>query len=53
MRARPFWGRLGTLLRRGGADPRVVAMFYRSVVQLVLLYRLETWVLLEAIKRKV
>ena len=31
MRARLVWGRMRTLLRREGADPRVSEMFYRAV----------------------
>ena len=45
MRARSVWGRLGTLLRREGADPKVSESFYRAVVQAILLYGSETWVL--------
>ena len=53
MRARLVWGGLGTLLQREGSDPRVEEMFYRAVVQAILLYGLDTWVLLEAMERKV
>ena len=53
MRTRSLWGRLGTLLRRGGLEPRVLEMFYRAVVQAILLYELETWVLLAAMEKKV
>ena len=45
MHVRLVWGRLGTLLQQEGADPRVAAMFYRAVVQAILLYGSETWVL--------
>ena len=45
MRARLVWGRLGKLLRREGADPRVTEMFYRAVVQEILLHGSKTWVL--------
>ena len=44
-RARSVWGRLGTLLRWEGADPKVSESFYRAVVQAILLYGSETWVL--------
>ena len=37
MRARLDCGRLGTLLRWEGADPKVSEGFYRAVVQVVLL----------------
>ena len=53
MRARLVWGRLGTLLRREVADPKVPSMFYRAVIQAVLLFGSETWILLEAMERKV
>ena len=38
MRARSVWGRLKTLLQQEGADPMVVKIFYREVVQSILLY---------------
>ena len=50
-KARRVWNRLGKLLRREGAEPRVSAMFYRSVVHTVLLFGAETWVLSEAMSR--
>ena len=53
MCARLVWGRLGTLIRREGADPRVAEMFYRAVVQAILLYGLEKWVILAAMENKV
>ena len=46
------WSRLGKLLRREGEEPRVSVMFYRAVVQAVLILEAETWVLLEAMSRK-
>ena len=46
MSVRSVWERMETLIRQEGADPRVVAIFYREVVQAVLLYGSETWVLL-------
>ena len=53
MRARNIWGRLWTLIRQEGADPRVAEMFYRAVVQAILLYGLEKWVILAAMENKV
>ena len=53
MRTRSVWGRLGTLLRLEGTEPRVLAIFYRAVVQMILLYGLDMWVLLATIGRKV
>ena len=38
MRKRSVWGRLGTLIQQEGADPRAMGIFYRAVVQAVLLY---------------
>ena len=53
MRARSFWGRFETLIRWEGADPKVVEMFYKSVIQAVILFGSETWVLLAEMERKV
>ena len=53
MRARLVWGRLGTLIRREGAYPRVAEMFYREVAQAILLYGSEMWVLLAKMDKKV
>ena len=53
MRARSVWGRLGALLRREGADPKVSESFYRAVVQAIILYGSETWVLLASMKKRI
>ena len=37
-KARRLWSRLGKLIKREGKDPRVSGMFYREVVQAVLLF---------------
>ena len=37
MSARTVWGRLGKLLRQGGAESRVLEMIYRALAQAVLL----------------
>ena len=50
---RRVWNRLGKLLRQEGAEPRVSAIFYRAVVQSVLLFGEETWVWSEAMSRKI
>ena len=47
------WGRPRKLIQWEGADPRVAEMFYRAVVQAIILYESETWVLLAAMERKV
>ena len=44
-RAQRVWGRLGKLIRREGADPKVEAILYRMSKQAVLLFFSETWVL--------
>ena len=41
------------MIRREGAETRVSEIFYRALVQAILLYGLETWVLLEEMDRKV
>ena len=38
-------GRLGELLRREGADPKVLEMFYRAVIHAILLFGDETCLL--------
>jgi hypothetical protein len=42
-RARQQWAKIRRILCRDGARPRVSAMFYKAVVQTVLLYGSETW----------
>ena len=44
-KARATWARVGQVLRSKNASPRVVAKFYKAVVQAVLLYGSKTWVL--------
>ena len=51
-KVRQVWGRLGKLPRREGADPFVSAIFYRAVVQKILLFGSETWVLLEEMAKR-
>ena len=53
MRARSVWGRLGTLLRREGVDPKVSASFYRAVVQAILSYGSGTWVLSTSMAKRI
>ena len=52
-RERKVWGRLGKILRREGPVPRVLEMFCRVVIQVVILFGLDTWVLLAATERTV
>ena len=42
-KAKSRWGLVRRVLTREGASPRVSAMFYKAVVQTVLLYGAETW----------
>ena len=51
--ARRVWGSLGKLLMREGAEPRVATMLYRAVKQELLLFDLETWVILAVMERMV
>ena len=44
-KARATWARVGQVLRSENASPRVAAKFYKAMVQAVLLYGSETWVL--------
>ena len=45
-KVRQVWGRLGKLLQREGMEPEVSEKLYHTVVQAVLLFGVETWVLL-------
>ena len=51
MRARSVWGRMGTLLQQEGAATKVLESFYRAVVQEIILYGSETWVLLASMAK--
>ena len=49
VKARKCWARVSRVLRGEQASPRVSAVFYRAVVQSVLLYCSESWVLTPAL----
>ena len=51
-RARCVWARFGKVLCRTGANPKQMAAFYKAVVQSVLLFGSETWVLTVGMKTK-
>ena len=51
VKARKSWGRLLRILSREGADNRVLRNFFKAVVQEVLLFGAETWVLIPRIER--
>jgi hypothetical protein len=40
-----MWGRLGRILSKERADPKSMTSIYRTVIQAVLLYGSESWVL--------
>ena len=42
--ARAVWKRMTRILSREGAEPRVSVFFFKAVVQVVLLFGEETWV---------
>ena len=44
-RARTKWGRIAAVLRSQGMKPRAMGYFYKAIVQTILLYGSETWVL--------
>jgi len=46
-RARQQWAYIARPLANDGASPRAAGMFYKAIVQSVLLYGCETWVLTE------
>ena len=50
-KARKSWGRLSRILCWEGADARVSGNFFKAVVQAVLLFRAETWVLTLGMER--
>ena len=52
-RERKVWGRLGKMIKIEEADIKVSEMLYRAVVQLVLLFGLESWVLLSEMNKTV
>jgi hypothetical protein len=44
-RVRGHWAQVSRVLTRQGADPKVAGYFYKVIVQSVLLYGCETWVI--------
>ena len=52
-KARHFWGRLRVILRRYEAEPITSAVFYKAVVQAVLLFSAETWVFSAAMDKHI
>ena len=52
-KARRVWGRLVVILRQEGADPTTSTKNFRSVVQVVLLFGADMWVLSVAMKKQI
>ena len=52
-KARQVWGRLGKILWREGVEPTVLEKFYRALVQAVLMFGAETWVLTEIMSQSI
>ena len=50
-KAQKSWGRLKRILSREGADKRVSGIFFMAVVQQVLMFGAEMWVLTPRIER--
>ena len=50
-KARKSWGRLQGILRREGATPRILGNFFKAVLQQVLLFGSETWVVTPKMER--
>ena len=48
-KARSRWARVSRVLAREGADAKIAGMFYKAVVQSVLLYGSESWVVTPAV----
>ncbi len=44
-KARATWARVGQVLRSENASPPIAARFYQAIVQAILLYGSETWVI--------
>ena len=51
VKARKIWGRLARILSREGSDKMVLGNFFKAVVQAVILFGSETWVLTPRIER--
>jgi len=51
-RARQKWGRISRILSKKSARPKAMATFYKAIVQSVLLYGSESWVLSKCMWRK-
>ena len=52
-KVRRVWNLLGKMIRKEGVEPQVSAMFCLALVQSVLYFVAETWVLSEVMSRKI
>ena len=52
VKAQKSWGRLTRILSREGADKRLSGTFFKTVVQQVILFGAEMWVLTPQIERE-
>ena len=53
MHERLIWVMLVTLIQREGADPNVLESLYRAVMQAIILYGSEMWVLLGSMAKRI
>jgi hypothetical protein len=51
-KARQKWCRIGRILSREQATPRIMATFYKAIIQAVLLYGSESWVVTKSMMQK-
>ena len=51
-RAREVWGRISQVLSADGVSPQVMSKFYLTIVQSVLLYGSETWVITHHLQQR-
>ena len=53
-KARMTWGRIGKVInKRSGSNIKIMSIFYKVIVQSVLLYGSESWVLNEKARNKI
>jgi hypothetical protein len=52
VKARNRWARVRKVLVQNGANPKHMVSFYLTIIQAILLYGAETWVLSDAMERK-
>ena len=53
VKARRVWGRIGNIVKKkSGCNPRIMSIFYKVIVQTVLLYGSESWVLSNIARNK-